>query len=80
MIFEIVRQVTAHKMNIEEQKITLKSAFKNDLKVDSLDIFEIILELEERFSVEIPTEDLEDIQTVRDLVEYLEKRKEKESH
>lgn len=77
MIFEIVRQVTANKMNIDEKSITLNSTFKGDLKVDSLDIFEIILELEEQFSIEIPTEDLENIVTVQDLVRYLEGKREK---
>lgn len=77
MIFEIVRRVTANKMNIEEKNINLDSTFKGDLKVDSLDIFEIILELEEQFSIEIPTEDLENIVTIQDLVRYLEGKKEK---
>ncbi len=77
MIFEIVCQITADKMNIDPQNITLNSTFKRDLKVDSLDIFEIILELEEQFSIEIPTEDLENIVTVQDLVRYLEEKSEK---
>ena len=77
MIFDIVRQVTANKVKVDEKNITLKSTFKGDLKVDSLDIFEIIVELEEQFSIEIPTEDLENIVTVEDLVRYLEGKKEK---
>ncbi|HOO26867.1 MAG TPA: acyl carrier protein [Lachnospiraceae bacterium] len=64
------------KKMIEEQlntdvEITEKTSFKEDLGADSLDLFELVMSMEEEFGVEIPTEDLEKISTVGDIMDYL---------
>lgn len=58
-------------LNLEDVEITEKSNFKDDLGADSLDLFELVMSLEEEFGVEIPSEDLEKIATVGDVVNYL---------
>ena len=58
-------------LNIEEDDITEDTSFKDDLGLDSLDLFELAMAIEEEFGVEIPQEDLEGIVTVGDAVEYI---------
>ena len=60
---------------VAENKITENSSFKEDLGADSLDLFEMVMGLEEEFEIEIPTEDLEQIVTVGDVVKYIEAHK-----
>lgn len=71
MIFEKIRSVIASQLGIEEGEIQLQTSFQ-DLGVDSLDLFQIIIELEEEFNVQI--EDAESIKTVEDAVKYIEER------
>jgi acyl carrier protein len=71
-IFERVKKIIADKLDIEEDKITPESSFLDDLGADSLDIVELIMELEEEFGIEIPDEDAEKIRTVADAVKYIE--------
>ena len=54
--------------------IKLESNFKEDLEADSLDLFELVMALEEEYGVEIPSEDLEKIATVNDIIEYLKNK------
>ena len=70
-MLEKVIEVTAEQLNIDAEIITEASAFKADLGADSLDLFELIMALEEEYNVEIPAEDLESILTVADVVAYL---------
>ena len=53
--------------------LTEETSFKEDLGADSLDLFEMVMALEEAFNVEIPSEDLESIKTIKDVKEYIEK-------
>jgi len=71
MELERVKQVISEQMNIEVDKITMETSFMEDLGADSLDIFQIIVELEEIFELEFNTEDAEGIKTVGDAVEYI---------
>ena len=71
-IFGKVKKIIADKLDIEEDKITPESSFLDDLGADSLDIVELIMELEEEFGIEIPDEDAEKIRTVADAVKYIE--------
>ncbi|WMJ80125.1 acyl carrier protein [Clostridium sp. MB40-C1] len=71
MTFERVRKVVAEHLSMNESEILLGSNFSDDLGIDSLDIFEIVMELEEEFDMEIPTEDLEDMKKIEDLVSYI---------
>ena len=53
--------------------MTAETSFKEDLGADSLDLFEMVMALEEEYDVEIPTDDLENIQTIGDVEEYIKK-------
>lgn len=54
--------------------ITEATSFKDDLEADSLDLFEMVMALEDEFAVEIPSEDLEKMATVGDVIEYLREK------
>ncbi|ERI92186.1 acyl carrier protein [Clostridiales bacterium oral taxon 876 str. F0540] len=71
MIFEKIREVIGSQLGIDEEEIKLETSFE-DLGVDSLDLFQIIIELEEAFNIQI--EDAESIKTVEDAVKYVEAR------
>ena len=70
-----MKKMIAEQLNCEESSITETTSFKDDLGADSLDLFEMVMAFEEAFEVEIPSEDLEQIQTVGDVVKYLEAHK-----
>jgi acyl carrier protein len=70
-MLEKMKAIIADQLNVDENQITLEASFKDDLGADSLDLFELVMGLEEEFGVEIPSEDLENIKTVNDVVEYL---------
>ena len=63
--------IIAEQLNVNESEIKAESNFKDDLGADSLDLFELVMALEEEFGVEIPSEDLTSIVAVNDVVEYL---------
>ena len=70
-MLEDVIKVVAESLGVEADTITAETSFKEDLSADSLDLFELVMALEEEFGVEIPTEDLEQITTVGDVVKYI---------
>ncbi|MCL2851546.1 MAG: acyl carrier protein [Defluviitaleaceae bacterium] len=71
MEFEKIRSIIADQMSISEDKITLETSFTDDLGADSLDIFQVISELEEEFNMEFSNDAAEKIKTVGDAVEYI---------
>lgn len=75
MEFDKVKEIVAEQMSISEDEITMESSFIDDLGADSLDIFQIISELEEAFDMEFASEDTEKIKTVGDAVEYIKAAK-----
>lgn len=70
-MLEKVKEVIAEKLNVDEVEITEGTNFKDDLNADSLDLFELVMALEDEFGIEIPTEDLEKLVTVGDVLDYL---------
>ena len=66
-----MKSIIAEQLNIDASEITLESNFKDDLNADSLDLFEMVMALEDNYGVEIPSEDLEKLLTVGDVVNYL---------
>ncbi|MBI4230933.1 MAG: acyl carrier protein [Planctomycetes bacterium] len=72
-IAEQVIEIVAEQMGVEKEKITPETSFVNDLRADSLDTVEIVMELEDKFSVSIPDEEAEKIQTVGQAISYIEK-------
>jgi len=73
-MFEEIKTIVAENLGVEEDSITMESSFKDDLKADSLDLFELTMALEEEYDTEIPAEELEDIETVGDVIEYLREK------
>ena len=74
-MLEKIKEITAESLGADAGTITVETSFKEDLGADSLDLFEMVMAFEEAFEVEIPSEDLEQIQTVGDVVKYLEAHK-----
>lgn len=70
--FERVRSVVAEQLGVEPEKVTLDAEFVQDLNADSLDLVELIMQLEEEFGVEISDEQAENIKTVGDAVEFIQ--------
>ena len=70
-MLERVVEIIQEQLNLDGVEITEDSSFKDDLGADSLDLFELVMSLEEEYGVEIPSEDLEKILTVNDVIEYL---------
>ena len=73
MVFEKIRDIIVEQMEFPKEKITEATRFKEDLRADSLDIFQIISELEEIFDMTFSDEDTEHIKTVGDAAAYTEK-------
>lgn len=73
-IFEKVKEITVDQLGVDEEAVTLEASFIEDLEADSLDIVELMMELEEEFDIEIPDEDAEKISTVADAVNYIKER------
>ena len=71
MEFEKLKQIIVEVLNVDENEITMDSTFIDDLGADSLDVFQIIMGLEEEFDIEIPNEQAEKIVTVADAVEQI---------
>lgn len=72
-MLEKIMEITADSLGTEVGTLTAETSFKEDLGADSLDLFEMVMALEEEFNVEIPSEDLEGIQTIGDVEEYIRK-------
>jgi len=73
MEFEKIRDVIVEQMGIDADKITQETRFQQDLNADSLDIFQIISELEDIFGMEFDSDDAAKIKTVGDAAEYVQK-------
>ena len=70
-MLEKIREIIADQLNVDADSITAESRFKEDLEADSLDLFELVMALEDEYSVEIPAEDLQNLATVGDVMKYL---------
>ena len=71
MEFEKLQQIIADVLSVDLDEITPETTFKDDLGADSLDVFQIIMAVEEEFGIEIPSEEAEKINTVGDAVEAI---------
>ena len=69
-----MKKMLAEQLNCDENEITADTSFKDDLGADSLDLYELIMALEEEYDVEIPTDDLESINTVGDVMNFLKSK------
>ena len=73
MEFEKLRDIIVEVLNVDETEVTMESTFIDDLGADSLDVFQIIMGIEEEFDIEIPNEEAEKIDTLGDAVEQIKK-------
>ena len=71
-----MKKLIAEQLNCPEDEIKLESSFKEDLGADSLDLFEMVMALEENYGIEIPTDDLGQLETVADVIDYIQSHKE----
>ena len=72
-MLEKVKEIVAENLGADINTLTEETSFKDDLGADSLDLFEMVMALEEECGKEIPTEDLEKLTTIGEVVEYLNK-------
>ena len=70
-MLEKMKEIIAEQLSVDAESVTEASSFKEDLGADSLDLFELVMALEDEYSVEIPAEELEKMSTVGDVMEYL---------
>ena len=66
-----IQEITADRLGVDESDVTPDASFREDLEADSLDLVELIMELEEQFGMEIPDEEAEKITTVQQAIDYI---------
>jgi len=71
-IFERVKDIIVEQLDVDESQVTMEASFAEDLDADSLDVVELVMELEDEFDLEIADEEAEKISTVGDAVEYID--------
>ena len=77
MEFEKLKEIIAEVLSVDQEEVTLETTFTDDLGADSLDIFQIIMGIEQEFELTIDTEEVEEIKTVGDAVELIKAAREK---
>ena len=70
-MLEKMKEIIADQLGVSEDEVTLEASFNEDLDADSLDLFELVLALEEEYDGEIPSDDLAELNTVGDVINYL---------
>lgn len=70
--FEEIKQIIVEQLGLKDEEVALKAKFVDDLGADSLDLVELVMQLEERYGIEISDEDAETLLTVGDVVDYLQ--------
>ena len=71
-ILSKIQEITADRLGVDEDDVTPDASFREDLEADSLDLVELIMELEEQFGMEIPDDEVEKITTVEEAVDYVD--------
>ena len=72
-MLEKMKEIIADQLGVSEDEVTLEASFKEDLDADSLDLFELVMALEEEYDVEIPSDDLAELNTVGDVINLEDK-------
>ena len=73
-VFERVSKVVVDRLGVDESEVKLEASFRDDLGADSLDVVELVMELEDEFDMEISDEDAEKIATVGNAISYIESK------
>ncbi|MBO5912583.1 MAG: acyl carrier protein [Clostridia bacterium] len=75
MVFEKIRAILCEQLDVEESAVTMESNIAEDLGADSLDVVDLIMSIEDEFDLEVPDDQIENIKTVGDVVNYIENAK-----
>lgn len=78
-VMERLKEIISEQLGVKKEEVTPEASFIEDLGADSLDIVELVMALEEEFSIEIPDEDAEKMTKVSDVVKYIEEKTQKTS-
>ena len=73
-IFDKLKELVVDQLGVEEDEVTMEATMQDDLGADSLDLVDLVMSVEEEFGVKVADEDLENIKTVGDIVNYIEER------
>lgn len=73
-VFDRVKKVICEQLSVTESEVTMEKRFQEDLNADSLDVVELIMALEEEFSIEIPDDAVTNMKAVSDVVNYIEEK------
>jgi acyl carrier protein len=73
-IFERVKKVTVEELDVKAEEVTMESSFTEDLGADSLDVVELVMAFEDEFGIDIPDEEVGEIKTVGNAVDYIGKK------
>ena len=73
-IFDKLKELVVDQLGVEEDEVTMEASMQDDLGADSLDLVDLVMSVEEEFDVKVADEDLENIKTVGDIVNYIEDR------
>lgn len=74
-MFEQLKELIVEELNVGADEVTMEASFADDLGADSLDLFELVMAIEDTFDVKIPNEELAKIKTVKDALDYIEANK-----
>ena len=72
MVFEKIKKMLADQLDVDESELTMETNNANDLDADSLDVVELLMTIEDEFSIEIPDEEIDNIRTIGELTEYIQ--------
>ena len=72
MTFDKIKTILSEQLDVDAETLSMETDMAKDLNADSLDVVEILMSIEDEFEVEIPDEEIENIKTIGDLVEYIE--------
>lgn len=72
MNFEKLKAIIVEELGVEENEVTVEASFADDLGADSLDLFELVMSIEDTFGVTIPNEELSNIKTVKNALDFIE--------
>ena len=73
-MFERIVEIIREQLGLSDMEITEETSFKDDMGADSLDLYELVLAFEEEYGVELPVEDLESVNTVGDIIEFIKEQ------
>ena len=73
-MLEKMKEIIAQQLGVDEEEVKAESRFKEDLKADSLDLFELVMALENEYGIEIPSDDLQNLLTVQNVMDYLKSK------